>query len=121
MNDRQITIFDVIDNKPFNDLREKLSKYIIDDVYLNEFAGRYVTFGEIERRLMNLQNYNEYIKELFNVLKEYIPVINKKTASLTTGMYFDCNSIRIHQLYQEYTIYCLEMLDKKIFKEFGYE
>ncbi len=122
----QITLYDFIESK--EQLLEKYSKYKIDEYYRTNFKGKYCTFKIIYDSLSSLNDYDEYIKFLYEDLKRYI----KPVKEAREEKYWDSNdkvmsfnekrnSITIN-CPQEYgykkTIgeyFCLEMIPKRIF------
>jgi hypothetical protein len=110
---KQLTIFDIMNETKFDTISNKLSKYGIDEYYKEHLKGNGMLIMTIYNALSNLDNYEEYINQLYEELKKYIPVINKDDDYGTVGMYLQNDSIRICEPSQWYSIFCLEMINKE--------
>lgn len=113
----QMTIYDVLEENIFDEIKEKTKKYDIDNIYISNFKSKDCLIKEIGEYLEKQSNYKEYINMLYNELKRYIPEINIDECLSKVGICWLNNSIRISQKRKCYSIWCLEMLDKEIFEE----
>lgn len=72
MIDGQMSIYDILDSNPYDELLNKLKKYEIDDIYIKKFKGKQENFTTIYEELIKNKNYDEYIEVLYEELKKYI-------------------------------------------------
>lgn len=132
MKEVQLDIFTINDNqkidKIVNSIKDKLSKYGIDELYRKQFKGQTPLLREIYETLSKKANYEDYMKDLISELLKIVPLLNSKNMFQETGI-FEYESRCYGYTVGKYIIdgipylgcqcplYCLDMLPKHFFKE----
>ena len=123
---KQLNIFEIeyetkVKNK-YETIKEKLSKYKIDEIYIKKFRGQSTVLWVINEELKKQKDYEKYYEELYQELLKYIPQTERDYNFKNFGI-FKGNDTIFYQIGKhtenglEYNgaigpIFCLEMLPK---------
>lgn len=140
MLEGQMSIYDILESNPYDELLDKLKKYGIDDIYIEKFKGKQENFITIYEELIKNKNYDEYIEVLYEELKKYVepvedardydlwkegqavmdisPFREKGHNHLTILVPEDKENYDKHPYYHKMCgpYFCLSMIPKRIFK-----
>ena len=118
--ERQVSIFDLeneqekmIQENIFNFYLEQLESYGIDKYYRKKFKGNNELLITISEELSKLPGYEEYRSKLYNLLSDYF----KNCEEVEIIYYADREYIRVNETKRSYPLFCLEMINREIFKE----
>ncbi len=109
----QMTIFDLINKSPFEEMLDKLNEYEIDEYYITHFKNKRELLSIISNELSELEDYSEYKKEMLSLLNNYYK--NSKDVDVIYYEDYDYNYIRLNssRTRSNYPVFCLEMILEK--------
>ena len=123
--EKQMTIFDIAINEQIKksgiteELTELASQYLIDSHYKKITFGRTLTLNEIEKSLMRFKRFPEYIDKVYEILEKHYDIIKEfedVTSFEVIGIAKRDNCIRIYQPRQQYSIWCISMIDSEFYQ-----
>ena len=123
--EKQLTIFDIAINEQIKksgiteELTELASQYLIDSHYKKITFGRTLTLNEIEKSLMRFKRFPEYINKVYEVLTKHYDIIKEfedVPDFQVIGIAKRDNCIRIYQPRQQYSIWCISMIDSEFYQ-----
>ena len=123
--EKQMTIFDIAINEQIKksgiteELTELASQYLIDSHYEKITSGRTLTLNEIEKSLMRFKRFPEYIDKVYEILEKHYDIIKEfedVTSFEVIGIAKRDNCIRIYQPRQQYSIWCISMIDSEFYQ-----
>ncbi len=123
--EKQMTIFDIAINEQIKksgiteELTELASQYLIDSHYKKITFGRTLTLNEIEKSLMRFKRFPEYINKVYEVLTKHYDIIKEfedVTDFEVIGIAKRDNCIRIYQQRQQYSIWCISMINSEFYQ-----
>ena len=123
--EKQLTIFDIAINEQIKksgiteELTELASQYLIDSHYKKITFGKTLTFNEIEKSLMKFKRFPEYINKVYEILSRHYEIIKEfkdVTDFQVIGISKRDKCIRIYQPKQQYSIWCISMINNEFYK-----
>ena len=120
---KQLNIFDLLIEEKIrkNGIKEELkeleSQYLIDSRYKKITFGRTLTISQIAQSLMKLKKFPEYINKVYEILAKYYEIVESKIGGFDViGIEKLDNCIRIYQPKQQYSIWCISMINSEFYQ-----